>query len=163
MWCEALPENFCFKVRSRRPAQDPTNALLNMGYMTLLRELESHLEAHNLDPYLGVLHEKKNGRPSLALDILEEFRQGVIDLFVAKLINLRQMTTKDFQKTQDGTQMTEEGFYKFFDLYEKKMGQNDGVNPGLRKLLDDQVVSFKNHLLGKENYNNFHLVNINQD
>lgn len=153
-----LPKSFQFQGRSRRPAIDPANALLNLGYMTLLREIHTHVEAHHLDPYLGVLHANQDQRPSLALDLLEEFRQMIIDLFVFKLLTTGYLTTDHFKKTQaGGIEMAEDGFQKFFRLYEEHMGNRDGEHPGLRKLLDDQVASLKKHLMGDELYQHMRL------
>lgn len=153
-----LPEPFRFQIRSRRPAQDPANALLNLGYMTLLREVEAHLEAHQLDSYFGVLHTPQNGRTSLALDLLEEFRQPFIDIFVLKILNLGQIKPENFQRSQsDGVTLSDEGFRNFFSLYEEKMGSQDGHSPGLRKAIDDQVHSLKQRIRDEANYHNFTL------
>ena len=152
-----FPEPFQFKIRSRRPAQDFTNAILNLGYMILLREIETHLEAHNFDPYCGFLHALQDSRCSLALDLLEEFRQPLIDLFTLKTINLGRLKPEHFQSKEGGIQMTEEGFKKFFRLYEEQLGQSDGENPGLRKLIDDQARLLKQHLQEQSHYINFAL------
>jgi CRISPR-associated protein Cas1 len=145
-----LPTPFQFTVRSRCPAQDAANSLLNLGYMALLNEVEGHLEAHNLDPYCGVLHVTEERRASLALDLLEEFGQPVIDLFVLRLLQRQELTPDHFRKTDDGIEMTEDGLRFFFRHYEEWLGQRD--QPGLRKLIGEQVISLKKHLLGEANY-----------
>ncbi len=152
-----LPEPFRFTQRSRRPALDPTNALLNLGYMTLLREVQAHIEAHHLDSYLGLLHAIQDGRASLALDMMEEFRQPFIDLFVMKAIQRGSIKPEHFVKKEDTLHITQEGMDRFFRLYEEKMGMQDGEEPGLRKLIDDQVHSLKKHLLGEDTYKNFQI------
>ncbi|MBU1557406.1 CRISPR-associated endonuclease Cas1 [Patescibacteria group bacterium] len=154
---KALPEDFSFVVRSRRPAQDPANAILNLGYMMLLREIQTHLEAHHLDPYIGFLHSIQDGRPSLALDILEEFRQPFIDLFILKIIRHKQIGKDDFQVKDGGVVLTDDGFRKFFNLYEKKMGDTDGENPGLRQIINKQVYLLKKHILGEIIYQSLQL------
>jgi len=58
------------------------NALLSFGYTLLTTELTGALAAQGLDPFVGVLHDLDYGRPSLALDLLEEFRQPIIDRLV---------------------------------------------------------------------------------
>lgn len=152
----AMPAGFTFRVRSR-PAQDPCNALLNLGYMTLLREVHTHLEAHDLDPYLGILHATQENRPSLALDLLEEFRQPLVDIFIRKIICLGQIKSTDFQTTQDGIQMLPDSLKKFFQLYEENMGTKNGDNPGLRKIIDEQVEMLKKHILGESSYRHLEL------
>jgi CRISPR-associated protein Cas1 len=151
-----LPEPFRFHTRTRQPAQDPTNALLNLGYMTLMREVQTHLEAHHFDPFFGVLHAIEESRPNLALDMMEEFRQTMVDLFVLRAVRYQQILPTDFQATtENGVQMSEEGFCKFFRLYQEYMGQQDGDNPGLRKLIDIQVASLKRFLFGEGDYSHF--------
>ena len=70
----AVPVELGFAHRQRRPPPDPFNALLSFGYVLAGNELQSLLDALGFDPYLGLLHEMDYGRPSLALDLLEEFR-----------------------------------------------------------------------------------------
>ena len=70
----ALREDFAFNGRNRRPPRDPVNALLSFLYALVLSDCRSALEAVGLDPQLGFLHTVRPGRPSLALDLLEEFR-----------------------------------------------------------------------------------------
>jgi len=63
-----------FEGRAKRGATDPINALLNLGYTLLTRELEGILEAAGLDPTVGFYHLPNGDRPSLAGDWVEEFR-----------------------------------------------------------------------------------------
>lgn len=123
--------------------------------MTLYREILSHIEAHNLDPYLSALHAVQDKRPGLALDLMEEFRQPFIDLFIIKLLNLEQLTSKHFECNESEVKITENGLRTFFSCYEEYMGFQDGDNPGLRKSIDDQIVSFKKSLLGESHYEHF--------
>ena len=77
--------------RSRRPPLDPVNALLSFVYALLLRDCVAALTAAGLDPDVGFLHADRPGRPSLALDLLEEFRTLVADRLVLALINRQQV------------------------------------------------------------------------
>ena len=153
----AFPDVFRFKIRSRRPATDPTNALLNLGYMSLMREVMSHLEAHCLDPYLGFLHADVDGRPSLALDMMEQFRQPFIDLFILKTLNLNRLTSTDFVQETNSATMTDKGIRKFFQLYEQHLGEQDGESPGIRHWIDEQIIALKKYLQGKQKYTDFQL------
>ncbi len=76
-----------FKSRSRRPPRDPVNALLSLGYSLLTTRLQSLLDAHGFDPYLGYLHRPDYGKPSLALDLIEPYRAPYIDKWVVRLFN----------------------------------------------------------------------------
>lgn len=93
---------FCFKGRSRRPPLDPVNALLSFIYTLLVHDIRSALETVGLDPAVGFLHRDRPGRPSLALDLLEEFRPFFADRLVLSLINRRQARASDFRRLENG-------------------------------------------------------------
>jgi CRISPR-associated protein Cas1 len=91
-----------FKGRSRRPPMDAVNALLSFLYTLITHDCRSALESVGLDPAVGFLHRDRPGRPSLALDLLEEFRPLLGDRLALSLINLKQLTSKDFQTMDNG-------------------------------------------------------------
>jgi len=80
-----FPLAFPFPGRQRRPPPDPVNALLSLGYTLLTQRAVSALRAVGLDPQVGFLHQLRPGRPSLALDLIEEFRP-VVDALVLDLL-----------------------------------------------------------------------------
>lgn len=94
--------DFQFDARRRRPPTDPVNALLSFCYTLLTHDCRSALETTGLDPASGFLHQLRSGRPSLALDLAEEFRP-MIDRFVLSLINKRQLAIKDFEEWPNGS------------------------------------------------------------
>ena len=87
--------------RSRRPPLDPVNALLSFLYTLLTHDCRSALEGVGLDPAAGFLHRDRPGRPSLALDLMEELRPVLADRLALSLINRRQLRARDFE-TRDG-------------------------------------------------------------
>lgn len=87
--------------RSRRPPLDPVNALLSFLYTLLTHDCRSALESVGLDPAAGFLHRDRPGRPSLALDLMEEMRPVLADRLALSLINRRQVRARDFT-VQDG-------------------------------------------------------------
>ena len=93
---------FFFSGRNRRPPMDNVNALLSFVYTLLCHDIESAIETVGLDPQAGFLHRDRPGRPSLALDLMEEFRHPFADRFVLSLINLRKISKKGFTKTSSG-------------------------------------------------------------
>jgi CRISPR-associated protein Cas1 len=93
---------FRFTGRSRRPPLDPVNALLSLLYTLLTHDCRSALEAFGLDPAVGFLHRDRPGRPSLALDLLEEFRPVLADRLALSLINRRQLGPGDFRRMENG-------------------------------------------------------------
>jgi CRISPR-associated protein Cas1 len=95
-------EAFIFNGRNRRPPTDPVNALLSFVYTLLVHDCRSALEGVGLDPCVGFLHTDRPGRPSLALDLMEEFRSVLADRLVLSLINRRQIQPKDFNDSAGG-------------------------------------------------------------
>lgn len=91
-----------FHGRSRRPPLDPVNALLSFLYTLLTHDCRSALEATGLDPAVGFLHRDRPGRPSLALDLMEEFRPLLADRLALSLINRRQLNERDFRTLDNG-------------------------------------------------------------
>jgi len=89
-------ERFTFKERNRRPPRDPVNALLSFVYTLLTNEVLSAIKTVGLDPYLGALHEIDYGRPSLACDLVEEYRSFLGERLVLGLINRRLIRPEDF-------------------------------------------------------------------
>ena len=95
-------EKFAITERNRRPPLDPTNALLSFVYALLLHDCVSALTAAGLDPSVGFLHTDRPGRPSLALDLMEEFRPLVADRLVLALINRKEVQPDGFKKREGG-------------------------------------------------------------
>lgn len=93
---------FRFAGRSRRPALDRVNALLNFLYALLGADCRSALEAVGLDPQVGLLHADRPGRASLALDLIEEFRPVIADRLALSLVNRRQLAARDFVVDEGG-------------------------------------------------------------
>lgn len=105
-------KEFSFTVRTRRPPRDRINALLSFAYALLMSECVSALETAGLDPQLGYLHALRPGRPSLALDLMEEYRQGWVDRLVLTLVNRRQIRVEHFEvwnQMGESVQLTEDG------------------------------------------------------
>ena len=90
------PSGIPFPGRVRRPPTDPANALLSFLYTLLAHDCTAALLAAGLDPQLGFLHRDRPGRPSLALDLMEELRPLIADRHAIALLNRRQITPKDF-------------------------------------------------------------------
>lgn len=105
----AQKDSFSFADRSRRPPTDEVNAMLSFVYSMLAHDVASALEGVGLDPAVGYLHKDRPGRPSLALDIMEEFRPWLADRLVLSLINRKQVGPNGFRKTESGAvEMDEE-------------------------------------------------------
>lgn len=90
-----------FVARTRRPPRDPVNCLMSFSYGLLVSELVGSIDAVGLDHQLGFLHRPRAGRPSLALDLAEEFRP-LTDRFSVALIKRRQLGAVHFTRTPGG-------------------------------------------------------------
>jgi len=113
--------NFDFKTRNRRPPRDPVNALLSLAYSLLARDCTVAALAVGFDPYIGLYHQPRFGRPALALDMMEEFRPLIADSAVLTAINNRMITPADFVQAGDAVNLTPAGRKRFFLVYEKRM------------------------------------------
>lgn len=102
-------ERMHFSGRNRRPPKDCCNALLSYVYTMLMVDCISAIESSGLDPYVGFMHADRSGKPSLALDMMEEMRPALADKFVLKLINLRQINAGMFEENEDGILLNKEG------------------------------------------------------
>jgi len=90
-----LPPEFEFTSRNTRGAKDPFNMMLNYGYGILYSEVWSAVNIAGLDPFAGFLHVDRPGRPSLVLDLIEEFRQQVVDRVLVTLTTKNTISAKD--------------------------------------------------------------------
>ncbi len=95
-------EDFHFAERNRRPPLDNMNALLSFLYALLTNEVVSALETVGLDPQMGFLHTDRPGRPSLALDLMEELRPVFADRLALSLVNRKQVSGKGFVYKESG-------------------------------------------------------------
>jgi len=112
---------FTFTGRNRRPPTDPVNALLSFTYTLLVHDCRSALEGVGLDPCVGFLHTDRPGRPSLALDLMEEFRAFMADRLVLSLINRKQIQAKDFNDSAGGAvTMTDDARKTLLTTWQKR-------------------------------------------
>lgn len=125
--------DFTFTGRSRRPPRDRVNALLSFLYGMLRNECASALEGVGLDPQVGFLHALRPGRPTLALDLMEELRAPLADRFALTLINLGQIKPQDFTSRPGGAvELNETGRKTVITAYQKRK-QETLTHPLLKK------------------------------
>lgn len=105
---EVLPKGLYSGVRTRRPPRDAFNAMISYGYGVLYSEIEKACIISGLDPYLGFLHTDRYGRPSLVMDLIEEFRQPVVDRAMVTLV-ARGQVEKDCVKREEGVYLNKKG------------------------------------------------------
>jgi CRISPR-associated protein Cas1 len=118
-----LKDAFDFDGRNRRPPLDPVNAMLSLAYSLLAKDLAVTLAAVGFDPHLGFYHRPRYGRPSLALDLMEEFRPIVADSVVITCINTGLIQIGDFVGRGLGVNLNADARKRFILAYERRMDQ----------------------------------------
>lgn len=168
---------FEFRRRTRRPPLDPFNALLSFGYTMLLGTVMTAVHVVGLEPYLGALHAPAKGRPSMGLDLMEEFRPILVDSLAIRAVNRRQFLPEEFEYRQEGPPVTFEdgetpplseypvllgrlGVKKWIALYEEQLkGKIDYPRYGCRlsfgQIIQEQARLLARHFLGEEPYQAF--------
>jgi CRISPR-associated protein Cas1 len=148
---ETLTDGWTFEHRTKRPPEDHVNSLLSLTYVFTKNEVLSALRQYNLDPFLGVLHADRHGRPSLALDLQEEFRPIFCDAFVTRLVNRGTVTHDDF--TQDN-HLADEAFDTYVEKFDTFM-QEEFTHPyfeyrvSRRKAIRQQVILLRKAITGE--------------
>lgn len=120
---KSLGGDWDFVGRNRRPPRDPINALLSLAYALLAKECTVALMAEGLDPWWGLFHKPRHGRPALALDLMEEFRPTVADSAVITAINTGMIVDSHFIRSDRGCMMKAEGRKAFLRAYEARLDQ----------------------------------------
>ena len=98
-----------FNSRNRRPPKDPVNAMLSFAYAMLAKECTVALLSEGLDPYWGLYHRPRHGRPSMALDLMEPFRPVIADSVVITAINTGMVRAGNFTKAASACAMNDAG------------------------------------------------------
>ena len=152
---------FNFETRNRRPPTDPVNALLSFAYSLLARSWTVTLAAVGFDPFRGLYHQPRYGRPALALDVMEPFRPLVADSVVIQAINNGEVRTTDFKTAAGSVNLTADGRRRFIAAYERRLGHEIvhplfGYRVSYRRLMEMQARLLGRFLLGElPEYPNF--------
>ena len=129
----ASKEDFFFRGRNRRPPLDNVNALLSFVYTLLTRRHGRGAGRRWPGPGGGVLHCDRPGRPSSALDLVEELRPVIADRLVLSLINRRQVTPAGFCRSESGgVTMSDATRKEILAAYQKRK-QDEIVHPFLEE------------------------------
>lgn len=143
---ETLQGEWTLEQRTTRPPEDHTNSLLSLTYTFFTREAESALRQVNLDPYVGVFHAERHGKPALALDLVEEFRTRFADPFVARLINRQTITHEQFTAENH---LSDDAFEQYLAKYDGYMDEQVQHRAIERELTRREVIRLQARLLRK--------------
>ncbi|MCL5269529.1 MAG: CRISPR-associated endonuclease Cas1 [bacterium] len=154
-----------FEGRRQHPAPDPVNALLSFGYVLLANRIAGLLEARGLEPAIGFFHDPRDGRPSLALDLMEEFRHPLVDRFVLQAANRRQFRPEHFEPDPErpgGVRLRAWMLRQFFGLWQKALASPLPEAGGVAGAASDAAVAIQRqverltaHLRRNESYRPF--------
>lgn len=143
----AQKEDFFFHERSRRPPLDNLNALLSFFYTLIVHDVRAALETVGLDPAVGYLHRDRPGRPSLALDLMEEFRPVLADRLALSLINRQQIRGMGFTKTETGAVTMDDATRKEVLVAYQKRKQEEIQHPFLGEQVEVGLLPFVQAML----------------
>jgi CRISP-associated protein Cas1 len=138
---------FFFKGRNRRPPLDNVNCLLSFIYTLLMHDVRSAIESVGLDSAVGFLHRDRPGRPGLALDMMEEFRPFIADRLTLSLINLSQVATAGFKKSESGAVLMDDDTRKTVLVAYQKRKQDEIIHPFLEEKIPVGMLFFTQALL----------------
>lgn len=119
---DIVVDDFKFEGRNRRPPKDPFNSMLSFGYTILLYELYGEIESRGLNPYVGFLHQDRENHPTLASDMMEEWRAIIVDAVVMSLTQGHEISSHDFYFDEEtgGCILDKDGMKIFLNKLENK-------------------------------------------
>ena len=152
-----LARDLGFQGRKYFPPPDPVNALLSFGYSLLLKDVTAAVQLVGLDPYLGFFHTIDYGRPSLALDMMEEFRPVLVDPVILAMVNGGAVTEASFERTTNPKlplRLTDAAIDHLIEQYERRLAARAGHpmaggQTSLRRIIELQVRRLARVVLGE--------------
>lgn len=147
---ELISPIFAFTGRSKRPPMDPFNSMISLGYSIVLNELYGKLEGKGLNPYFGIMHKDREKHPTLASDLMEEWRAVLIDSTALSMLNGHELKSSDFYTgiEQPGVFLGKEAFKKYVKKLENKFNMENRYlsyiyySVSFRRAMDLQVNQF---------------------
>jgi CRISPR-associated protein Cas1 len=137
-----MPDRYKFNGRSRNPAKDEFNALLNYSYGVLYSRIEKACIIAGLDPYVGIIHTDHYNKKSMVFDLIENFRiwadETVVNLFAGRKVKQEQ-----FDKLKDGFTLNKEGKAMLIDALSKFM--DESIRYSGRNIKRGDIIQFESH------------------
>ncbi len=145
-----IDPKFTFSGRSRRPPRDPFNSMISLGYSIILNEIYGKIEGKGLNPYFGVMHKDREKHPTLASDLMEEWRAVLIDSTALSMLNGHELSVDDFYSEMDqpGVFLTQDAFKLYIKKLENKFRTDSrylsyiDYAVSFRRALDFQIGQF---------------------
>ncbi len=140
------PKGYRFETRSRRPPLNEVNAVLSFVYTLLAHDVRSSMEAVGLDPAAGYLHTLRPGRPSFALDLMEELRAPLCDRLVISMFNKDQFQAQDFTTDFDAVYLSEKGRRKVLEQWRSRKRESI-QHPFLKEKISIGIIPYTQSML----------------
>lgn len=126
---------------------DPFNSMISLGYSIILNELYGKIEGKGLNPYFGIMYKDREKHPTLASDLMEEWRAVLIDTTALSMLNGHELTTDNFYTDTEhpGVYLDKDGFKKYIQKLEMKFRSDNkylsyiNYRVSFRRALDMQV------------------------
>lgn len=146
-----IDPEFAFTGRNRRPPLDPFNSMLSLGYSIILNEIYGKLEGKGLNPYFGMLHQDREKHPTLASDMMEEWRAVLIDTTVMGILNGHELSVDDFYSEENklGVFLSDRAFKIYLKKLEEKFRSDEEAKMYLQSELEKD--SFLPKQVNKDN------------
>lgn len=152
-----IPKDIGFDFRTKKPT-DLLNSMLNYGYAILASEITKSILLNGLDPYCGLLHYDMDRRTSLTFDLIEPFRQQIVDKTVISLINRKQVKIEDMDKRNNLIKLNARKLIvsKILDKMYSTVTYN-GKSMSYAKIIELQTKSLVKTLSDGEEFKGFYL------
>jgi len=153
-------EDFRFPGRTKRPPQDPLNALISYGNTLAYIQVLSEIYKTHLDPRIGFLHATNFRSFTLNLDIAEIFKPILVDRLIFTLVGKKMIRKPHFEKRVNGILMNEKGRQVFTEEWENRlrttiMHRGLGREVSYRRLIRMELYKLEKHLMGEQEYEPF--------
>jgi CRISPR-associated protein Cas1 len=147
---ELINPAFFFTGRTKRPPTDPFNSMISLGYSIVLNELYGKLEGKGLNPYVGIMHKDREKHPTLASDLMEEWRAVLVDSTALSMLNGNELKSKDFYMDLEnpGVYLEKEALKKYIEKLEGRFRTENRYltyveySVNFRRAMDLQVNQF---------------------
>jgi CRISPR-associated protein Cas1 len=153
---DLIPEDFQFKGRIKHPSPDPVNVMLSYGYGILYSKIRFALMKANLNPYHGVLHAAYKKQEALVYDLIEEFRQPVVDKTVLAMLGKRQVALDNFSMDGNMCTMNDEFKRDFSERILDRLASKtkySGTDTEFSDIIFRQAVELRNSIVDAIPYN----------
>lgn len=147
---------FTFEKRTRRPPEDPLNAMISFGNTLLYQRIANEINRTSLDIRIGIVHVAGSRPESLNLDLADLFKPILVDRTIFTLINRKMLDANDFvQVENNGIYLSKSGKKQFIKEFERKLYQKlqiDGVKRTYDFLIKNEIQKLKKYIESGEKY-----------